>query len=354
MSDNVEFLSGADSTPAASTFIATDEIGGAHYQITKLALGADGSASLLQMGQKTAASSLPVIIASDQSALPVSQSGTWNITSLTAGSVSVNNPAGASAVNVQDGGNSLTVDNAGTFATQASQAGTWSVAITNASSGSAVNIQDGGNSLTVDGTVAATQSGTWNIGTVTSLTGGSVIVNNPGSGSAVNIQDGGNSITVDGAVTVSGSISASGTFPVTQSGTWNVGTVTSLTAGSVSVNNPAGASAVNIQDGGNSITVDGTVSTTPTRPSTNTTASVVAASTNTTLLASNANRLGATVYNDSAVSLLLKLGATSSSTSYTLRMAASSYYEVPFFYTGIIDGLWTASSGAAMVGEMTA
>lgn len=33
-----------------------------------------------------------------------------------------------------------------------------------------VNIADGGNSITVDGTVAATQSGTWNIGTVTSLT----------------------------------------------------------------------------------------------------------------------------------------------------------------------------------------
>jgi len=32
-------------------------------------------------------------------------------------------------------------------------------------------IQDGGNSITVDGTVAATQSGTWNIGTVTTLTG---------------------------------------------------------------------------------------------------------------------------------------------------------------------------------------
>jgi len=51
-----------------------------------------------------------------------------------------------------------------------------------------VSIDDGGNSITVDGTVAATQSGTWNIDTVTTLTS---ITND------VNIADGGNSITVD-------------------------------------------------------------------------------------------------------------------------------------------------------------
>lgn len=52
------------------------------------------------------------------------------------GDVTVNNAAGAAAVNIQDGGNSITVD-------------------------------DGGSSITVDGTVAATQSGTWNIASIT-------------------------------------------------------------------------------------------------------------------------------------------------------------------------------------------
>lgn len=46
-------------------------------------------------------------------------------------------------------------------------------------------IGDGGGSITVDGTVAATQSGTWDVGTLTSIT------------NDVNIADGGNSITVD-------------------------------------------------------------------------------------------------------------------------------------------------------------
>jgi len=48
-----------------------------------------------------------------------------------------------------------------------------------------VTIEDGGGSITIDGTVAATQSGIWNIGTLTSIT------------NDVNIADGGNSITVD-------------------------------------------------------------------------------------------------------------------------------------------------------------
>lgn len=57
------------------------------------------------------------------------------------GDVTINNAAGASAVNIQDGGNSITIDGA--------------VAINNAAGASAVNIQDGGNSITVDGTVLA-------------------------------------------------------------------------------------------------------------------------------------------------------------------------------------------------------
>jgi len=58
----------------------------------------------------------------------------------------------------------------------------------------AVTIDDGGSSITVDGTVAATQSGTWNITTLTGIT------------NDVNIADGGNSITVDGTVAISGSV----------------------------------------------------------------------------------------------------------------------------------------------------
>lgn len=103
-------------------------------------------------GQATMANSEPVVIASDQSTVPVSlasvpshavtNAGTFAVQStnqansgVDIGDVTINNASGASAVNIQDGGNSITVDgtvavsgtvtvashavtNAGTFAVQ--------------------------------------------------------------------------------------------------------------------------------------------------------------------------------------------------------------------------------------------
>ena len=101
----------------------------------------DAAGNNINNGQQTMANSVPVVVASNQTSIPTTNT----------------NAAGASAVNIQDGGNSITVD--GTVA--ATQRGVWSVAVNNAAGAAAVNVQDGGNSLTVDGTVAATQSGTW-------------------------------------------------------------------------------------------------------------------------------------------------------------------------------------------------
>lgn len=61
MTDNVTFTSGANSTPPASTVVATDQIGGVHYQVLKIGLGADGSVTLLGIGQQADAASLPVV-----------------------------------------------------------------------------------------------------------------------------------------------------------------------------------------------------------------------------------------------------------------------------------------------------
>lgn len=100
------------------------------------------------------------------------------------------------------------------------------------------------NDVTITGTVAVTQSGTWD---------------------EVGINDSGNSITVDdGGLTLSiddgaGSITVDGTVAATQSGTWTLGANSGVDIGDVTINNASGGSAVNIQDGGNSITIDGTV-----------------------------------------------------------------------------------------------
>jgi hypothetical protein len=111
------------------------------------------------------------------------------------------------------------------------------VTINNTGGASAVNIQDGGNSITIDGTVSLSGP------TLSALE--NITVQNGAGASAVNIQDGGNSITVDGTVTAN---AGTGNFTIVQPTASNL---------NVTIGNSSGASAVNIQDGGNSITVDG-------------------------------------------------------------------------------------------------
>lgn len=90
-----------------------------------------------------------------------------------------------------------------------------------------------------------------------------------------------------------------------------------------------------------------------TKASTGTSSNVASSASNVTLLSSNSNRLGATIYNDSTKKLYLKLGATASLTSFSVLLSPQGYFEVPFDYTGIIDGIWDAVNGAARVTELT-
>jgi hypothetical protein len=75
----------------------------------------------------------------------------------------------------------------------------------------------------------------------------------------------------------------------------------------------------------------------------------------TTILASNSARLGASIQNDSSAALYLKMGTTASLTDYAVRLVQYSYFEVPYGYTGRIDGIWATDpgDGAARVTEYT-
>jgi len=107
------------------TTFAADDVSSVLYPRHKIALGADGAYDMdLDSGQQTMANSLPVAIASNQTVIPVS---------------------------------------------------------------------DNSSSLTVDGTVAATQSGTWNVGTVTGVTTVSTLT---GGGVAHDAADSGNPVKV--------------------------------------------------------------------------------------------------------------------------------------------------------------
>jgi hypothetical protein len=102
------------------------------------------------------------------------------------------------------------------------------------------------------------------------------------------------------------------------------------------------------------VTPSGALITASNAASTNTRSSIAGAAVDTLILATNTSRLGATVFNDSTAILYLSLGtAAASTTDFTLKMSAASYYEVPFGYTGQIRGIWASATGSARVGELT-
>lgn len=126
MSDTVTFQSGTLATPAANTVIATDDAGASgQVQIVKLSQSADGSATP---------------IAADANGLEVQGAGT------------AGTPAGG-VVSIQGvgSGTAVPVSLSGTVAV--TQSGTWDEVGIN-DSGNSITVDDGGSSLTVDGTVA--------------------------------------------------------------------------------------------------------------------------------------------------------------------------------------------------------
>lgn len=72
-----------------------------------------------------------------------------------------------------------------------------------------------------------------------------------------------------------------------------------------------------------------------------------------TIAASNASRKGLAVFSEGPGNLHLTLGtATTSTSSYTVRLSSGDYYELPFAYTGLVGGLF-ATAGTARVTEVS-
>lgn len=191
---------------------------------------------MASLGQKLMAGSSPVVIASDQSAIPISgsvtvsgtvaatQSGTWNITDIS-GTVSL--PTGAATSALQTTGNSSLSSIDGKLGSLGQKAMAGSAPVVIASDQSAVPVSG---SVTVSGTVAATQSGTWNInnvsGTVSLPTGAATAANQTTANSSLSSIDG--KLGSLGQKTMSGSApvviaSDQSAIPASQSGTWTVG-----------------------------------------------------------------------------------------------------------------------------------
>ena len=106
-----------------------------------------------------------------------------------------------------------------------------------------------------------------------------------------------------------------------------------------------------------SVTVSsGSITTTEAGAATGTRTQVADNAADVLLLASNASRLGATVFNDSSALLYLGLGTTAvTTTNYTAKVFPNGYYEAPYRFTGQIRGIWATDpgDGGAKVTELT-
>jgi len=265
MADNVQFQSTQLATPASGTQVSTDEAASGHIQRVKLTYSADG----VDTHVTADADGLMVNNGAHKDALSVAMQLT---------DIGLASKAAIYGYTTSGGGSFEPV--------KVTPSGALTVEAT---------ITDGSGPVTVDGTVAATQSGTWNInnvaGTISLPTGAA---------------------TEASLATVAGAVSSSN-LRIVESG----------------LSLPISSSAAE-------------------------TYSVDDQATNATLLDANANRKGWAVYNDSTQKCYLKFGATASSTSFTVELIPDAYYEQMGHgvYTGRVDAIWAANgSGAARVTE---
>lgn len=221
-------------------------------------------------------------------------------------------------------------------------------------SSAAIPITDNAGSITVDGTVGVS-------GTVTvDASGTTVPVSNAGLTELaaainggdldVNINNVSAALVVVGGDSVDSAITTANIQPI-------AGRASTATPTAVSADNDAQLlwltrnGALNIADGDGSLTVDGTVNLSAATSPSQTSPSVTTSSTS--VLASNTSRLGATFYNEGSSDCYLKLGATASTTSYSVKISSGGYYELPFRYTGAIDGITSTGTAQLRVTELT-
>ena len=112
-----------------------------------------------------------------------------------------------------------------------------------------------------------------------------------------------------------------------------------------------------VDAGGEAVTVTGgklDVNISDATYSTSTVTQVASSATSVQLLASTAGRRGASFFNDSTAIAYLKLGTTAATNSYTVKMAAGSFYELPQpCYTGRIDCIWASANGVMAISELS-
>ena len=155
------------------------------------------------------------------------------------------------------------------------------------------------------------------------------------------------------------SFGINGTLPAFASTpTFNIGTAPNFTITNTSFTANAGTnlntSALALETGGNLASINNKLNSQVVSSSTVTT--VNASVSDTTLLASNANRKGLIIFNNStAILYILLTSGTSSSTNFSilLNQNESLIIDNTCLYTGIIKGIWASATGDCKVTEFS-
>lgn len=341
-------------------------------KVTACDTGAVTIAAMPNEGQQTMANSISVAIASNQSAVPVSDNGI--------------------TLSVDDGAGSLTVD--GTIA--ATQSGTWNVnnisgtvslptgAATSANQSTEITslqliddlvlAEDAVHASGAAGILALSRRA--DTASSSAGTDGDYATLNTDANGRLHVADtrtGASAQNVQGPSAVGASITTGNLFPCGFKDLFGNGVVpTGLDASGVIVmgvlpldlalnvqdfsaagevyslaaataNSSATARYITVTSAGEVLTVS--------RENTSSLSNVSGSATSVSLLASNANRKVAKFYNDSSAILYLKEGTTASTTSFTTKLFPEGYYETT--YTGAIDGIWASATGAVRITELT-
>jgi hypothetical protein len=80
---------------------------------------------------------------------------------------------------------------------------------------------------------------------------------------------------------------------------------------------------------------------------------VAAATTSTVLLTANSLRKLFTIHNNSNSILYIGLGEVPTSTDFSFRIPANTFFEAPIGFQGAVNGIWASTNGNAQVTEFT-
>jgi hypothetical protein len=209
--------------------LATEDVAGVKYELVKLVSGTAGATTRVGVGTGLEATALRVTIATDSTGVLSVDDNGGSLTidgvlgansGVDIGDVTINNAAAAAAVNIQDGGNSITVDWAGTAPPIGAGVEATALRVTLATdSTGVVSVDDNGASLTVDNAALSV------VGGGVEVTAVRVTLASDSTG-LISVDDNGGSLTVDGTVALGAGTAEIGKLAA---GVANIGDVDVLT-----------------------------------------------------------------------------------------------------------------------------